>query len=127
MSEATSTKLRHSRVAWIAHCRAVYAAQEAVRRDNDGMSHGIIPSGAVHYWADVERDRLAQALSAPVPARIMGWDESGVGLVLTCPYCRKRHAYIVASKDWTPEEPLQAPCGRGTYRVQITPVQRKSS
>ena len=83
------------------------------------MSHGIIPFGAIHHWQDIERERLAQALSAPLPARIIGWDESGVGLAVTCPYCRQEHRHIVVPEDWTPNEPLQAACGKGAYYVAI--------
>ena len=93
--------------------------QEAIRKDSDGMSHGIIPFGAVHQWAFVEQERLAQALSAPVPARITGWDASGVGLSVTCPYCRREHRHIVLEEGWDQNEPLTASCGKGDYHVSL--------
>ena len=111
------TKLRHNRTAWVAHCRATQAAQEAVRKDNDGVSHSIIPFGAVDRWADIELDRLAQALSAPILTWITDWDESGVGLAIICPYCQREHRHIVLEEGWDQNSPLAANCGKGDYHV----------
>lgn len=112
-------KLRSHRAAWVDHCRAAHAAQEARRKDNDGMSHGIIPFGAVHHWADIERKRLALALTAPVPTQIIGSDVSGIGLRVLCPYCQQQHRHIVVPEEWTPLQPLEAGCERGTYYVSF--------
>ena len=88
------------------------------------MCHGIVPFGAVRHWADLERERLAEALARPVTARITGWDASGVGLALLCPYCGQEHRHCVVQEEWTPEEALEAPCGKGSYFVALVPSSR---
>ena len=115
-------KLRHHRPDWIRHLRAVYRAREAARRDDDGMSHGMIPFGAVREWQAAEARRLAEALAYPLPARRVASDEMGVVLAVLCPYCQREHRHVLVTQDaggaWEPDGPQQAGCGLGTYRLR---------
>ncbi len=108
---------------WVAYLRAVEKQKKARRYGgsdyDDGMCHGIIPFGAVHQWKSEANRRLTDALSRPQAARVVGWDETGVGLALVCPWCGKEHRHIV-TEEWNPETALLAPCGKGAYRVTLT-------
>lgn len=119
-------KLRYDRPAWIEHCRARHQANAEFRRTDDGMSSGIIPFGAPNFWAYCAAHTLQQALSKPLVARVAS-DTFGSGLialVVNCPYCHQAHPYYIDEEmlEGVLAEPLEAACGRGSYRVSLRPA-----
>ena len=98
----------NARGEWVAYLRRVEARNAAKREGgsnyDDGMSHGIIPFGAVHHWKQEADRRLSAALAHPLPARVVGWDTTAVGLAVVCPWCGVEHLHLV-TEDWDPETP----------------------
>ena len=105
---------------WVAYLRAVHQRDVSRRQGgssyDDGMCHGIIPFGAVKQWKSEADRRLSETLARPLVGRVMGWDASGLGLAVVCPWCGAEHRYIV-TEDWEAGSVLEASCGKGLYRV----------
>ena len=121
-------KLRHDRAAWVEHCRARQLVKAEFNRTDDGMSHGIIPFGAVRHSLEMAAAQRARILSQPLLARV-AQDRYGSGLLaleVTCPYCYHLHFHLLDEADLTErlEHSLEAGCGKGSYRVRVEgPVQ----
>ena len=116
-------KLRHNRAAWVEHCRAKQLVKAEFNRTDDGMSHGIIPFGAVRHSLEMAASQRARILSQPLLARV-AQDRYGSGLLaleITCPYCSHLHFHLLDEADLTERLncPLEASCGQGAYRVRI--------
>ena len=58
--------LRHDRAAWVEHCRARQLVTDEFNRTDDGMSHGIIPFGAVRHSLEMAASQRARILSQPL-------------------------------------------------------------
>ena len=118
-----TTKLRHNPEAWIAQCRAQQLAKTEFNRTDDGMSHGIIPFGAVRHSLEMAAAERVRILSRPLQARIASdcFATGMVAIAVTCPYCHAQHSYVFDGEalESRLEEPLEAPCGWGTFRVTI--------
>ncbi len=75
---------------WVAYLKAVDREKKAHRYSgshyDDGMCHGIIPFGAVHHWRNEAERRQVGMLSQPLSGRVLGMDEMGAALAVTCPY-----------------------------------------
>gem|GEM_PF-6017940 len=121
-------KLRYDRAAWVEHCRARQLVTDEFNRTDDGMSHGIIPFGAVRHSLEMAAAQRARILSQPLLARV-AQDRYGSGLLaleVTCPYCNHLHFHLLDEADITErlEHSLEAGCGQGAYRVRVEgPVQ----
>ena len=50
-----------------------------------------------------------------------GFSTGMVALAVTCPYCHARHSYVFDAEMLLEclDQPLEAPCGWGQYRVSI--------
>ena len=121
-------KLRHDRATWVEHCRARQLVKAEFNRTDDGMSHGIIPFGAVRHSLEMAANQRARILSQPLLARV-AQDRYGSGLLaleVTCPYCNHLHFHLLDEADLTDrlEHSLEAGCGQGAYRVRVeSPVE----
>ena len=116
-------KFRHNRADWIEHCRAKQLVKAEFNRTDDGMSHGIIPFGAVRHSLEMAANQRARILSRPLLARV-AQDRYGSGLLaleVTCPYCNHLHFHLLDEADLTDrlDYPLEAGCDQGAYRVRV--------
>jgi len=94
-------KLRHNREAWVEYCRVQQFVKAEFNRTDDGMSHGIIPFGAVRHSLEMAASQRARIPPQPLLACVAQarYGSGLLALEVTCPYCNHLHFHLFDEAD----------------------------